>query len=529
MRSRFLALTLAVIALLATGAQARFVVMDANFDNRAAGSQLGRGGALLGEPVSGPFDMLDESVISEGAGDMAVRFPDARILGPSEMYFALRDNLAPVDGQLTARWTITAESVDDYRISLRGADLGAELVTVVFTDAGEVGLVDANDLLITIFDSYLAGDTFDFMIELRVADGTYTLWRNGTPIIGSGDHGQGAHDVGSLVFAHPDDGNATGAMVFDDLSVDWRPGDAPWLLDADFSDKPVGEVIQTRGAYYGEPVSLSGAEPYVAIGPPLGTKALVFEDLNDFSAQTARFEFFGGAEPTDQPVSISFALQVDQLDEYVVYVREQGTSAEVFLTVRLRESGQVQFSDAAGANYHIHNYTAGALQTVEMHFEPVLDVYSVWWNGERIIHRRAHGVVGREVGRIVFGHANDLDFDGILYLDRIRVHTLGQPVGVDDGTAPLAPATLLGAAPNPFNPATEIRFELPDTAPVTLDIFDSRGRHVRRLVDATLPAGRHTPVWRGTDDAGQRVASGVYHARVRAGGFSATTSMTLVK
>ena len=44
-------------------------------------------------------------------------------------------------------------------------------------------------------------------------------------------------------------------------------------------------------------------------------------------------------------------------------------------------------------------------------------------------------------------------------------------------------AIVLGAAPNPFNPATAIRFELPASAPVTLDIFDGRGRLVRRLVD----------------------------------------------
>ena len=82
---------------------------------------------------------------------------------------------------------------------------------------------------------------------------------------------------------------------------------------------------------------------------------------------------------------------------------------------------------------------------------------------------------------------------------------------------------------DPFNPATEIRFELPQPTPVVLDTFDSRGRLVRRLVDETLPAGLHRPVWRGLDQRGQRVASGVYYARVTTVGFTATTSVTLVK
>ena len=56
--------------------------------------------------------------------------------------------------------------------------------------------------------------------------------------------------------------------------------------------------------------------------------------------------------------------------------------------------------------------------------------------------------------------------------------------------------------------------EVPAAAPVTLDIYDGRGRLVRRLVDETLPAGLHRPVWRGLDQRGQRVASGVYYVSV---------------
>jgi hypothetical protein len=133
------------------------------------------------------------------------------------------------------------------------------------------------------------------------------------------------------------------------------------------------------------------------------------------------------------------------------------------------------------------------------------------------------------VGGIVFGTGYDTDLDGVLRVDRIRAHTLGVPLSVDTAPTPTAPAILLGAVPNPFNPATEIRFELPAAAPVTLDIFDGRGRLVRRLLDETLPAGLHRPVWRGLDQQGRRVASGVYHARVTAGGFAASTALTLVK
>jgi flagellar hook assembly protein FlgD len=62
-----------------------------------------------------------------------------------------------------------------------------------------------------------------------------------------------------------------------------------------------------------------------------------------------------------------------------------------------------------------------------------------------------------------------------------------------------------------------------------LVIYDLRGREVRRLVDGELPFGSHTVTWPGTDDAGRRVASGVYLFRLDAPGFTDVRKMTLVK
>lgn len=84
--------------------------------------------------------------------------------------------------------------------------------------------------------------------------------------------------------------------------------------------------------------------------------------------------------------------------------------------------------------------------------------------------------------------------------------------------------------PNPFNPKVTLRYELPrftDTA--TLEIYDLAGRRVRALSTSALPAGAHEFVWNGTDESGQRVASGMYLARLQAGGEAATHRMMLVK
>jgi len=88
---------------------------------------------------------------------------------------------------------------------------------------------------------------------------------------------------------------------------------------------------------------------------------------------------------------------------------------------------------------------------------------------------------------------------------------------------------LLPNVPNPFNPATTIHFDVPATARVTLRVFDVRGRLVRTLHEASVPAGRQTVRWSGRDNRGQAVASGVYFVRMTAEGFSATRKVTLIE
>ena len=81
-------------------------------------------------------------------------------------------------------------------------------------------------------------------------------------------------------------------------------------------------------------------------------------------------------------------------------------------------------------------------------------------------------------------------------------------------TSPLA-FELLGSYPNPFNPATMIRFQLATAARIELTVFDVRGAVVSQLVQGERPAGQHAVTWNGLDDSGRPAASGVYLARLR--------------
>ncbi len=106
--------------------------------------------------------------------------------------------------------------------------------------------------------------------------------------------------------------------------------------------------------------------------------------------------------------------------------------------------------------------------------------------------------------------------------------SLAAPQGGLDAAAP-AVFQLRGASPNPFNPATEIAFDLPSAQPVKLVVYSLDGRRVTTLLDADLPAGQHHAAWQGQDDAGRGVAAGTYLYRLEAGPFTASGKLNLVK
>lgn len=119
----------------------------------------------------------------------------------------------------------------------------------------------------------------------------------------------------------------------------------------------------------------------------------------------------------------------------------------------------------------------------------------------------------------------------IIVSDMTRgLYVLGPPEVIDTPTA-AAPRVLTFAQnhPNPFNPATTYRFQLPEAGPVRLDVFDSAGRLVRTLVDDVRDAGPHAVTWDGRDAQGVPLASGVYLSRLVANGERLEQKSILLK
>ncbi len=110
--------------------------------------------------------------------------------------------------------------------------------------------------------------------------------------------------------------------------------------------------------------------------------------------------------------------------------------------------------------------------------------------------------------------------------------------GTDPHTSPVA-EEMAGLAtsfqlhqnyPNPFNPSTTIRFSVPRRETVNLSVYDVHGRLIKNLIsNGNHDQGIYRIVWDGTNNAGQRVASGIYFSRMNAGTFVATTKMSMLK
>jgi len=89
---------------------------------------------------------------------------------------------------------------------------------------------------------------------------------------------------------------------------------------------------------------------------------------------------------------------------------------------------------------------------------------------------------------------------------------------------------LLPPRPNPFNPSTQLRFDLPHTAAVRLAVDDLRGRLVRALLRGeVLPAGSREVRWDGRNDQGLDAASGIYLLRLESDGQRQTQRAVLLR
>lgn len=126
---------------------------------------------------------------------------------------------------------------------------------------------------------------------------------------------------------------------------------------------------------------------------------------------------------------------------------------------------------------------------------------------------------------MVFAMVDDIPSEAVI----VQV-TAGGATGAPLRGLPARGLVVHPNVPNQFNPATLIRYELPEAAVVSVRVYNPAGRLVRTLLAGLAqPPGEHGIRWDGRDDRGRDVASGTYLCRVEAGSIVRSRELALVR
>jgi hypothetical protein len=140
---------------------------------------------------------------------------------------------------------------------------------------------------------------------------------------------------------------------------------------------------------------------------------------------------------------------------------------------------------------------------------------------------------------VTFAPTAQGQYDGLLRIasndpanDTVDVAVSGYgepPVGIEN--TPALPKTFAVSPnyPNPFNPTTKIKYQLPQTSEVRLTIYNILGQPVRTLLNSRIEAGYHNVEWDGRNEFGAQVASGIYLYHFSADSYHKVQKMILMK
>jgi hypothetical protein len=121
----------------------------------------------------------------------------------------------------------------------------------------------------------------------------------------------------------------------------------------------------------------------------------------------------------------------------------------------------------------------------------------------------------------------DREFNGAADAVVLKM-TLSTAVAASDLTERIPGDLQLACSPNPFRDGTTIVYTLPTMRSVRMGVYDVAGRLVRVVADEELPEGDHEAIWDGRDDAGLRVAGGMYFVKLNAGGKTETQKVVFL-
>ena len=259
----------------------------------------------------------------------------------------------------------------------------------------------------------------------------------------------------------------------------------------------------------------------------------------DFQNLTAKIDIWydgddaGKGQFTNPDLGLRSPDNLDWADNGMVYIQEdRSTALNTFGGVSKIEASIWQLNPTDKKLTRIGVIDRSVLPSGQTDGSPtdlgnwetsgILDVTSLFHTkpGERLLIAdvEAHSVRSGIIASAGLGEGGQL-----IFLSKIETATK-PAVKAED-----ASLSLDQNLPNPFNPATTIRYSLGAGVDVRLAIYNVLGQEVRQLVQAFQPAGNYTVVWDGRDAFGRQVATGVYMYRLEAGSHLAVRKMLFMK
>jgi hypothetical protein len=266
-----------------------------------------------------------------------------------------------------------------------------------------------------------------------------------------------------------------------------------------------------------------------------------------FDGNGVFFGYFGDGGSGESPLSIPTGISIDE-NGIIYVVSTMGASIAAFYLPRVMDETnlltvQQQFPDDGAEAFRDDvtlEVSVEAYRAAERVSGFEFQIFEVGLNGDpvdesQLIAPDVYIELPNDRQRVAASWTSELAFqENTDYSWRSRVHTadtIGEWTALRSFTIGSMPKKyrLDQNVPNPFNPATKISFTLGEESDVILEVINLLGQKIRVLKQGRYPSGDYEVSWDGTDDEGVQTASGIYFYRLRAGEFTQSRKMVLLK
>ncbi len=377
-------------------------LLRADFNDKPLNTQIGTGGASVGEPVSlspGLLALVQATPLSTPSlhlGEFASGEKDARFefIGAEGIY----------SGELRIRFTIrTPSALDNFRviISEQGGN-ASSFGGVRLRSNGNISTIDANPT--ATLRTWSPNETLHFELVYQVAAGTYDLFINGEQELDDRAHGDPLieNGIGAVSFGFPEQPGAL-EWVIDDIHVDRTPA----LLNADFDDKSIGVQIGTGGPAVGEPVGLTGSLIAVVESGHFSTPALRLEQATTGMFRPANFELMNERSVASGELRISFRILTAPIDDQMsVSIKAALPDNSAFNGLNV-SYGKIVATNIA-SNPVVGNYMPGDEIFFEFRYAMESGTYDLYINRVLVLDDQPHnlGVNESGIARLSIGPTN---------------------------------------------------------------------------------------------------------------------------